>query len=184
MKLLLPVPRYVACAVLALLVGCAHDGQKSDKPLSPRGVDAATILGRLLSPMTWDETRRARLTKTILPLEYHGASGAEKTLIHAKLAIDGGELHDLIAEHKRSTPDFATDIDANHVFGPNSNKTLSSDGSGASHLLSWWKPGDLKKCHHYCWTLHPEGKRVTRIWLQDVGHEKGKRVLYAHIESK
>lgn len=176
--------RLVACAsVLVLLHGCAHGPKKPEKALSQQGVEAAIVLGRFLSPETWDEAKRTRLIKAVTPLEYHGETASGKTVIHAKFEIANGPLRELLADSKAANSTFTSDGDMGRASGPDSHKAIPSD-DGGSNLLSWWKPGKERRITHYFWIVHPEKKPHTRVWLQEAERGRGKRLVYVGIENQ
>lgn len=179
-----PALRATLCAALILvLCGCAHTKKKPDKPIGPKGQEAARVIGRILSPDSWEEPRKDALIKAIVPLEYHGAVSSDKTLIHAKFEIEDGRLHELLAVQKAGNTTFATDVNAEHAFGPESHKTYDSEKGGMPHILTWWKPKKVKHSKNYYWARGAEAQPLIRVWLQAAERENGKRLVYVRIES-
>lgn len=183
MKLSIHAMRTVAIvSMFILLYGCARAPQKPTRPLSPQGLEAAGVLGRILSPTAWNQTRRTNLVQSIVPLEYHGATAFAKTLIHAKFEIPESALRVLLSEVEANSTSFESDSDPGHAFGPDSHHTFDPDGSGSPRVLSWWQPDTAASKRNYFWTSNLENKPMTRIWLQAAEREHGNRLVYVRIE--
>jgi len=171
-------------SVLLVVQGCATSSGTHNTMAGPKAMEAAAILGRGLSLESWDEARSVHVGEAIVPLEYHLATVSGKTLIHAKFQIEDQVFRELIAEHRRHTPTFATETENPYAFGPDSHWSFENDGSDRRRSLTWWTPNAEEPHNYYFWSIEAGGNLTRRVWLQVAERENGMRPIYMRIENE
>jgi len=167
-----------------LLAACATPAKKeaAKTVLDEQGVHALVILAQYLFPPHWDETVQVSVARRMLPLEYHGSTDSEKTLIQSKVSFNTGALQKLLADTRRTTPSFQTIPDIEGAFGKDSHHVV--DPASARRQLAWWQPGRQKNAAYYFWTRSAADRPTTRVWLQVSDGAENAKTVYVRIEAE